>query len=279
MSFGYAVGDVIAVLNLLERIAIEIRNYRDAPHHFQELQAQLDIHKTTIQTVLSIEPRCVEDFAAIQRMRAIALHSGRPLQHFIDILHGKETALGHFRTRGALRSIGTRLHWSMVARKDVEELRAALLSNMLAVNVLLSTVQLYYYLKSSSTDIHGYNVLICLGRSQVQRLGPEIMDFMKGHSQRLVAYSQEIVVLQDAVNKTPILIGDLKTCFNRNQTMTHEQIQSIDRRMGHVQSRVDSLGKSFDAVVVFGQSLGGKLDQSWRRLFHTLLRLRNLIEL
>lgn len=151
MSFGYAVGDVVAVLGLLERIAIEMRNYRDAPHHFQELQAQLDIHKTTIRTVLSIEPRCVEDFAVIQRMRAIALHSGRPLQHFIDTLHGKETALGHFRTRGALRSIGTRLHWSMIARKDVEELRAALLSNMLAINILLSTVQLYCCPASSSS--------------------------------------------------------------------------------------------------------------------------------
>ena len=102
---------------------------------------------------------------------------------------------------------------------------------------------------------------------------------MKGQSHRLAAYSQEIIILQDAVNKTPILIGDLKTCFSRSQTTTHAQLQTIDRKMGQVQSRVGSLGTSFDAVVAFGQSLGEKLDQSWRRLFRTLLRLRNLIEL
>lgn len=171
MSFGYAVGDVIAVLNLLERIAIEIRNYRDAPHHFQELQAQLDIHKTTIQTVLSIEPRCVEDFAIIQRMRAIALHSGRPLQHFIDIMHGNETALGHFRTRSALRSIGTRLHWSMIAKRDVEELRAALLSNMLAINILLSTVQLYCC-PASSSSFRDYVLILMSLQESSSKIGP-----------------------------------------------------------------------------------------------------------
>ena len=36
MSFGYAVGDVIAILNLFERVAVEVRNYRNAPQHFPQ---------------------------------------------------------------------------------------------------------------------------------------------------------------------------------------------------------------------------------------------------
>ena len=140
MSFGYAVGDVVAVLGLLERIAVEIRNYQDAPHHFQQLRAELDMHRTTIQAVLGMEPESAESFVIIQRMRAIAFHCRLPLQQFIDRLHGKERALGHFRTR-SLVSIGTRLHWSMVARKDVDELRNTLLSGMLAISVLQGRLQ------------------------------------------------------------------------------------------------------------------------------------------
>lgn len=43
MSFGYGIGDVIAVVNLFERIAQEVQNYRDAPPHFQQLGAELSL--------------------------------------------------------------------------------------------------------------------------------------------------------------------------------------------------------------------------------------------
>ncbi|KAH7227566.1 hypothetical protein BKA60DRAFT_653925 [Fusarium oxysporum] len=85
MSFGYGVCDVIAVLGLCERVAIELRNYKDTPMQFQQLQ----------------------------------------------------TSLGHFKTTKNLSSIGTRLHWSMVGLADVQELRETVISQMVAINVLL----------------------------------------------------------------------------------------------------------------------------------------------
>ena len=54
MSFGYAVGDVITILNHFERVAIEVRNYRDAPQHFQQLSVELHLLQQTFHRLLRV---------------------------------------------------------------------------------------------------------------------------------------------------------------------------------------------------------------------------------
>lgn len=50
-------------------------------------------------------------------------------------MRAKEGSLGHFRTTRSLANIGTRLHWSLVSRKDIDGLRMTILSEMLAINM------------------------------------------------------------------------------------------------------------------------------------------------
>lgn len=142
MSFGYAVGDLIAVLGLFERIAIELRNYKDAPSHFQELSVELDLLRGTLQHVLRISAEDGTDQQTLERIRAIVIHCMRPLQEMTNKMQSKEASLGHFRTTRSLSSIGTRLHWSMIAKGDVDEMRKIIISQMLAINTLLSVQQL-----------------------------------------------------------------------------------------------------------------------------------------
>lgn len=143
MSFGFGVGDVIAVLGLFERIAREIQQYRGAPRHFQELQVELGLMKSTLSHVLEIQPQSPDETARIGQIRAIALHCQQPLLNFIEKLRRREPSLSHFKTAGTLATVGKRLHWSLVSCADVEDLRRVLLSEMLALNVLLGTHQLY----------------------------------------------------------------------------------------------------------------------------------------
>ncbi|KAF5651832.1 general transcriptional corepressor ssn6 [Fusarium sp. NRRL 25303] len=138
MSFGYGVGDVIAVLGLFERIAIELRNYKDAPMQFQQLRAELDLLRGTLERVLSLEPEGDAERETLEQIRAIVIYCAQPLQSMADKMRSKESSLGHFRTTRSLGSIGTRLHWSMIDRSDIEELRKILLSQMAAINTLLS---------------------------------------------------------------------------------------------------------------------------------------------
>jgi hypothetical protein len=133
MSFGYAVGDVIAILGLFERIAIELRNYKDAPMHFQRLCAELDLVRSTLKHVLMLEPESPAERQRLEKVRAIIMHCGQPLQSMAEKMRAKESSLGHFKTTRSLSSIGTRLHWSMIAQGDVEELRKTIMSQMAAI--------------------------------------------------------------------------------------------------------------------------------------------------
>lgn len=141
MSLGYGVGDVIAVLGLFERIAIELRNYKDAPTQFQQLRTELDLLRGTLQRVLSLEPEGDAERETLEQIRAIVICCAQPLQSMADKMRSKESSLGHFRTTRSLVSIGTRLHWSLIDQTDVEGLRKILLSQMAAINTLLSIQQ------------------------------------------------------------------------------------------------------------------------------------------
>ncbi|KAF5688666.1 general transcriptional corepressor ssn6 [Fusarium denticulatum] len=141
MSFGYGVGDVIAVLGLFERIAIELRNYKDAPKQSQLLGAEIDLLRGTLKRVLYLEPECDAERETLEQIRAIVIYCAQPLQSMADKMRSKETSLRDFKTTTSLRSIGTRLHWSMIALDEVQELRKTVMSQMAAINVLLSVLQ------------------------------------------------------------------------------------------------------------------------------------------
>lgn len=141
MSLG-GVGDFIAVLGVFERVAIELRNYHDAPARFQHLSLELDLLVKTVHNVLILEPHNESERQTLDRVRAIVMHCLQPLQAMVDKMRSKESSLGHFRTTRSLSNIGTRLHWSMIAQKDIDELRKIILAEMVAINMLLSAQHL-----------------------------------------------------------------------------------------------------------------------------------------
>jgi hypothetical protein len=142
MSFGFGVRDFLASIQNLKRIAEEVQNYRNAPRHFQQLSAELRLLQNTLQCVLQVQTTDVNELANLERIRQIAMHCQQPLLAFIDKIRPKETSLGHFRTAGTISAIGGRLHWSLITRKDVEDLRKVVVSEMVAINVLLGMQQL-----------------------------------------------------------------------------------------------------------------------------------------
>jgi hypothetical protein len=84
MSFGLGVGDALAVLGLFERIAIELRNYKSAPAHFQQLGAELDLLQSAIRHVLRVVPHTLHDRQTIERVRAIVMHCLPAVQTLMD---------------------------------------------------------------------------------------------------------------------------------------------------------------------------------------------------
>ncbi|KAF5581799.1 hypothetical protein FPCIR_9907 [Fusarium pseudocircinatum] len=151
----------------------------DAPAQFQQLRAELDLLRGTLKLILSLEPECDAERDLLEQIRAIVIYCAQPLQSMADKMRSKETSLDHFKATASLRSIGTRLHWSMVGLDEVQELRKAFMSQMAGINVLMSVQQrasirrlslrsqLMGDAQSNAMAAHASNILSITSRTQI----------------------------------------------------------------------------------------------------------------
>ncbi|KAI8666780.1 hypothetical protein NCS57_00904800 [Fusarium keratoplasticum] len=214
MSFGYAIGDVIAVLGLIERVAIELRNYKDAPSHFQQLRVELDLVQSTLQHVLRLEPESDEERQTLDQIRAIVVHCSQPVQVMADKMRSKESSLGHFRTTRSLSSIGTRLHWSMVAQSDVDSFRKTIMSEMAAINILLSVQQLQAKaldrnLKAINTNIDDLSRKTGKTSTMIQRHAKRLFRLMQDIKEMFTLFAKCSQEMLEAISRNTRMLLDI----------------------------------------------------------------------
>jgi len=159
MNFGVSVGDIIAVVGLVERVAKEVRSYKDAPSRFQNLAAELDLLQSAFRNVMQLQPFHIADIGHVDHIRALVIHCQQPLQQFIDKMHLQESSLGHKRLGPSFTAFRTRLHWSLIEQSDIEDLRQVVLSHIAAVNMMLGMYQLW----ERSFPASESRLTICLG--------------------------------------------------------------------------------------------------------------------
>ncbi|KAL5588271.1 hypothetical protein FOBRF1_014799 [Fusarium oxysporum] len=220
MSFGYAVGDVIAILGLFERIAIELRNYKDAPMHFQRLCAELDLVRSTLKHVLILEPESPAERQTLEKVRAIIMHCGQPLQSMAEKMRAKESSLGHFKTTRSLSSIGTRLHWSMIAQGDVEELRKTIMSQMAAINILLSVQQMN---RIEHIALQSRNI----GTSQ-SLMVEKHANAIAGHASNILAITSRT---QSAIDALAVDAGTNAEAQSKQANLINKNLNAIEKTM------------------------------------------------
>ncbi|KAM5386027.1 uncharacterized protein FOBCDRAFT_208364 [Fusarium oxysporum Fo47] len=140
---GGSIGDLIAIAGLIERIVVEVKSYKEAPHHFQRLAIELDFLSKVCHQAFHLIPSRVGEQARLERVRAIALQCLGPLQDFEKKMRSYDNTLGPGNCigkskQGWIQNFKKRLHWSAIARHEVDELRAILTSEILAINTLLT---------------------------------------------------------------------------------------------------------------------------------------------
>ncbi|KAI1820856.1 hypothetical protein F4861DRAFT_545150 [Xylaria intraflava] len=259
MSFGYAVGDVIAVLGLFERVAIELRNYKDAPAHFQQLSAELDLLRSTLQHVLQLHPKTSEERQTLEKIRAIAIHCLQPLQTLAAKMQTKQSSLGQFRTTGTLRAVGTRLHWSMVAQKDVDELRKTVLSEMVAINMLLSVQQLGHIKQLSDGVQHCRD------------------DILMNSDRAADALTKQTSMILSLVADTPEAIANLRSITTAQVKEQSRQTKSLSRGMKLITSRIETLSQDFSATSRAVHEYTNGMRQMAARVFRFMQDIQKLL--
>ncbi|KAL6811872.1 hypothetical protein V8C40DRAFT_257667 [Trichoderma camerunense] len=257
-SYGYAVSDIIAVLGLFERIAIELRNFKNAPAHFQQLGAEIDLLQNAMRHALRLIPQNDAHRETLERVRAIVMHCLTPLQALVNKMQTKESSLGHFRTSKSLSNIGTRIHWSMIAKQDIDEVRITITSETVAINMLLIAQSLAQI--RQLTDC-------------VQGIGNAQSTLIKTHSDALIKQTSTILSL---VSTMPDTIADLKFTTIMNEKKQSEQARMLEHGLAVVTSHVGFLSQ-------IGVKVSGTLSlhtTSMRRAVKRLLSLmRDIKEL
>ncbi|MCJ1431185.1 hypothetical protein MMC27_000536, partial [Xylographa pallens] len=164
MSFGFGIGDLLSIANTIERIVVEIKAYRSAPSNFQRLAVELELLTTTCTQILHIEPTQADDAVRMENIRKSMCLCLGPLKAFAEKMRCLEDSLGvskklsenqggfnedtdrdgdgrqgHQNTvRRRYRSVKDRIHWSMIESKEIDELRAVVAGQLVAVDTLLN---------------------------------------------------------------------------------------------------------------------------------------------
>ena len=141
MSFSFAVGDIWAVIQVCERVADEIRNYRDAPRNFQQLGDQLHLFQQTLRYIADEASQDAETSQQLDTIKAIADHCLRPIQAFLDTMKTYEDSLGPSKSFMSMGRIGKRWHWSVKYLGQVDGLRQLVMSDMVAIIAIQGTQQ------------------------------------------------------------------------------------------------------------------------------------------
>ncbi|KAL2212691.1 hypothetical protein CC79DRAFT_1393889 [Sarocladium strictum] len=256
-----SVGDVLAILGLFERIAIELRNYKHAPAHFQNLGVELNLVQSTIRQILALELKDGVDRDTLQQIRAIALHCQPALQAFSEKMRTKESSLGALRSTKSLgSSIGKRLHWSMIEAKDVHELRQTVLAEMGAITILMSASQLQ--------SIHRLSSQVSSIKSSCGSLERTCEDI------RLETCSIAQIIAQ-----TPNAFSELRRQSEEQHLTSRLQADALGDGVQKLQIAIDGLAidtSSTSAVVRRAvQSMGLRIAS----LFEAVLVVRKLIVL
>ena len=247
MSFGYGIGDAIAVVNLLERVIAEVRNYRDAPRHFQNLGLGLQLLQRALQRLLEVDPCDESGFQQLEQIKAIAMHCRQPLLSFIDKMRPSETSLGLVRTTETLSATGKRLHWSLITRKDVDELRQVVVSEMVAINMLLAVQQL------DSLK------LFVSSRNDVSSSSEQLQEF-RSVSRRYFTASMEIL------NQ----VGSTSASVNRLQEMMSRRLADQERGLEQARDDVSTVSLKLSAFTIRAQSISTILKSTEGYLIRVL---------
>ncbi|KAK4157975.1 hypothetical protein C8A00DRAFT_29046 [Chaetomidium leptoderma] len=239
-------GEIIAILGLFERVAVELRNYKDAPAHFQHLRVELDLLRSTLRHALQLRPESDDERQVLDKVGAIAMHCLQPLQALADKMRTKDGSLGHFRTTRNLVNIGTRVHWSLIARKDVDELRKTILAEMVAINMLLSAQQLTQIKRLSSA---------------VKGMESAQSALVEKHSNALMQQTSSIFSIVAAM---PNVIADFQTI-----TVEHAAKQSVQGQ---------ALQRGLDAVMKHMEALSLTTKNTWTAAQHHTAAMGRMVK-
>jgi len=137
MSFGFSVGDFIAVGKLISDIAKSLRETGGAKSEYQELVRELESLQQALHHLdkLHINSSKPQDLASI---KYAALSCRRPLEQFLSKIKKYDKSFNVWNKDGVLRSTADKLKWAYGQKDEIKRLQGYLNVHIGTISILLA---------------------------------------------------------------------------------------------------------------------------------------------
>jgi hypothetical protein len=139
MSFGFSVGDFIAVGKLIKDISLCLQDMGGAKADYQELVRELECLQQALKHLDRLDHGRASPLSLqLDSIKYAALSCRRPLEQFLAKLRKHDKPLGIWSKAGALASTSHKLQWSFGHKEEVQKLQGYLNIHVGTINILLA---------------------------------------------------------------------------------------------------------------------------------------------
>lgn len=141
MSFGWSAGDIVAVINLVNRIIRSVSSAGGAREYFQELESELGSLLRAVNEIsdLASLPGQIPEIVALKHAACLCEET---LKRFYEKIKPFDAALGSSSRSSKLTAAPRMVRWELLIKKDIPEFRSYLVAHVGSLNLRLSTAAL-----------------------------------------------------------------------------------------------------------------------------------------
>ncbi|OCL06463.1 hypothetical protein AOQ84DRAFT_410939 [Glonium stellatum] len=136
MSFGFSVGDFIAVGKLITDIVSCFQSAGGSASGYQELLRELDLLQHALRHLEKLSSK--SSSTNIDSIKYAALSCRRPLEHFLGKARKYEKSLGLRTKSGVLRAAADKVEWAFRQKDEIQKLQSYLNVHVGIINLLLA---------------------------------------------------------------------------------------------------------------------------------------------
>ena len=138
MSFGFSVGDVVAVGKLVGDIVGSLREIGGAKSEYQQLVRELECLDKTLCNLDRLTLSKHQPPEVLNSIKFAALTCRQPLEDFLNQIRKYETSLGTLAVDAPVKSVAHKLKWTFGKKSQVAKLESYLSVHVANINMLLS---------------------------------------------------------------------------------------------------------------------------------------------
>lgn len=138
MSFGFSVGDFLAVGNLVLEIKAALQNVGGARSDYQELVRELDTLQKALQHLDTLQQRGSTGSLHLDSIKFAALSCRQPLEDFLKKVRKYGRSLDIQAKGGAFKATGDKLRWAFGKKDEIQKLQNYLNLHVGTINMLLT---------------------------------------------------------------------------------------------------------------------------------------------